>query len=239
MPRPAWIGDGFAAVLVVVGLYCLARLGAVAPLGRRTHVDANLGHVLMAVAMVGMLVPGWHTLPSEVWLAVFLVLALWFLGRTVQVLARDGLSQVAGERGVHLRHYAVHGVMALSMVYMEALGTGSTGSTGGAGTAMGMGAAVGVPVLTLVFMVVLLASAVWQIDGVGRLMPSPQPAVAAPATPSPGLSGATSAIAVVPRAAAAGADGGGAARPWLAPRLEVACHVAMCLAMAYMLVLVV
>ncbi len=28
-------------------------------------------------------------------------------------------------------------------------------------------------------------------------------------------------------------------RPWLAPRLEISCHIAMCITMAYMLVLMV
>lgn len=236
MPHPAWLGDGFAAAIVVVGIYCLTRLLAFAPLGRQTHVDVNIGHVLMAVAMVGMLVPGWRTLPDGVWAATFLLIGLWFFARAGLDLWRRGMARVAGPEGVHVRHYAVHGVMAFSMVYMD-LVAGSTPDRSGGGMAMGSGA--GAPALTLLFMVVLLASAVWQLNGIDRLVAVP-PAVPVP----PAVALAASALAAPATGASTTVHAGPARpstaeRPWLAPRLEVACHVAMCLAMAYMLVLVV
>jgi Domain of unknown function (DUF5134) len=232
MPHPAWVGDVFAAALVVVGAYCLTRLVAFVPMGRRTHADVNVGHVLMAMAMVGMLVPGWRTLPDDVWAVTFLVTGVWFLGRAGLLAARLGIDGVAGPGGVHVRHFAVHGVMAFSMVYMDLVARSAPVRPNGA---MAMGTHAGVPALTLGFMVVLLASAVWQLNGIDRLVVAPAgPAVIA------GL-GAPAAIAVASPGgpAAAVPIGVPVERPWLAPRLEVACHIAMCLAMAYMLVLVV
>lgn len=247
MAHPAWVGEGFAAALVVVGGYCLSRLVAVVPLGRQTHVDVNVGHVLMAVAMVGMLVPRWRVFPTDVWATVFLLAGLWFLGRASLVAARVGVARLLGPDGLHARHYAVHGVMALSMVYMDAVAGRAV--PGGGST---MGASTGVPALTLLFMVVLLASAAWQLNGMDRLVPAPS-AIAAPgaiaasgALAASGASSGVAAPACVGESTAAPLGGGLSAaskapveRPWLAPRLEVGCHIAMCLAMAYMLVLVV
>lgn len=233
MPHPVWVGDGFAAVLIVVGGYCLARLVAVVPLDRQTHVDVNVGHLLMAVAMTGMLVPGWHTLPDDVWGAAFLTLGLWFLGRVAWIVTRDGIARLSGPDGLHARHYAVHGVMAFAMVYMDAVARTAPGSSGGG---MAMGARVGVPSLTLLFMVVLLASAVWQLNGIQAFTASPAVVSAGVLV---GASGPSVGEGVSGGAGAPSGPGAPGERPWLAPRLEVGCHIAMCLAMAYMLVLVV
>jgi hypothetical protein len=233
VPDPTWVGEGFAAALIVVGGYCLARLVAVVPLDRQTHVDVNVGHVLMAVAMTGMLVPGWRTLPDGVWGAVFLAVGLWFLGRVAWIVTRHGIARLSGPDGLHARHYAVHAVMAFSMVYMDAVARTVPGGSGGG---MAMGPRVGVPSLTLLFMVVLLASAAWQLNGI-------QAFAAGPRVVGAGAMAGTSGLAVGERASVgAGAPSGPGTpeeRPWLAPRLEVGCHIAMCLAMAYMLVLVV
>lgn len=248
MVHPAWLGAAWAVVTMAVGGYSLARLVVAVPLGRRTHVDLDAGHVLMTVAMVGMFVPGWRTLPDGAWEGTFLVVGLWCAGRAGLFLARGRPAIPGATPGPHLRHLAVHGVMAFAMVYMDAVSPAAGHAGGAPGMAMSSGA--GVPSLTLLLVVVLLASAVWQLNGVDRLVaapavfaPSPVPVPAARAGAFPG--GGAPAGASPGGAAPAGASPGGAGpvptggRPWLAPRLEVVCHVVMCLAMAFTLVLVV
>lgn len=231
MPGPSWLGYAFAALMMGVGTYGLVRLVALAPLGRRRHVDVNTGHTFMALAMVGMLVPRWNVLPVGLWEVVFAVLAAWFLARAGRVVARRGLVLGGQREGSHVRHYLIYMAMACSMLYMYWLGipvtSGGGGAAMGGSTMSGPPAAAGDPGLTLFLVLVLLASAVWQLDGIERTAPAHELALvgaggAAPGTPGGGLSPADP-----------------EARPWLAPRLEVGCHVAMCVTMAYMLVLMV
>jgi hypothetical protein len=66
---------------------------------------------------------------------------------------------------------------------------------------------------------VLCASAVWHVDALGRFTPRARVAVAAG-----GVTGTAPADVDAPA-------------PMLAPRLESSCHVAMCVAVASMLVL--
>ena len=232
MPYPSWLGYAFAAVMMVVGGYCLYRLVETARAGRSAHCDVNAGHVLMAFAMVGMLVPDWNVLPVPLWEVVFGVMALWFLAMAGMAVARHGIATLASGAGSHARHDVIHMVMACAMLDMYWLGMPMTGpSVGGASSGTGSMAMSGAsgggdPALTLFLVVVLLASAVWQLDTVERRAPARRLAVAVPA----GSGGR-------PAEAVAGSGTTPDVLPWQASPLEVGCHVAMCVTMAYMLVL--
>jgi hypothetical protein len=106
-------------------------------------------------------------------------------------------------------HTLMHAVMGGSMVYMYWLL--SRTAEAGQGMMAGPPSGAGDPSVTLLLAAVLFASAVFEVDGVVRLA---------------GLS------LSLP-------EGGSVGRPFLAPRLESTCHVAMCLAMGLMLVLMV
>ena len=62
---PSWILDIFAAVMLVVAAVSAARLVAASPRRHRTRpaslADIDVAHLLMAIAMAGMLVPGLRT----------------------------------------------------------------------------------------------------------------------------------------------------------------------------------
>jgi hypothetical protein len=132
-------------------------------------------------------------------------------------------------------------VMAGAMVYMYWLGMPLTGPPNTALSMSGPPLGAGDPSLTLLLVGVLLASAIWQLDSVSRLAPARQRAQNA-------VGGRTLAVAATVTGAMAGtgsvgvgaeATGKTGERPWLAPRLEIGCHVAMCLTMGYMLVLLI
>lgn len=229
MAFPTWVGYVFAVVLMVVGVYCLGRLVAGVSTGRRSHYGVNLGHVLMAVAMVGMLVPRWSVLSIGLWEAAFGVMAVWFAALAVRTVATRGVGSLVTVAGSHFRHYLIHAVMACAMLYMYWLGMPLTmhGS-------MEMGAATGAgdPAITLFLLLTLLGSVAWQLNGIERYRPATQIALVAA-----GVGGPSAGVELAGSRAVG--SSGGADRPWLAPRLEVGCHIAMCIAMAYMLVLVV
>jgi hypothetical protein len=255
MAHPTWLAYSFAVVMVAVSVYCVFRLVLARPMGRRNHYDINLAHVLMGGGMVGMLVPRWNIVEVGAWEVVFGVMALYFLARSVRYLGARRSAAVPDSHLHHISHYPIHMVMACAMLYMYWLGMPITAPIA---QSMSMSSAVhaGDPSLTLFLVVVILASAVWQLDSIERyghkvLAVRPAAGVTDVGVGVRGLGGGTSEL----RSEAAGVDAGpaegtvaggssvlavrGDERPWLAPRLEVGCHIAMCVTMAYMLVLMV
>ena len=117
---PAWLLDAVAAVMLAVAAVSAVRLaapylGGAVP-GRRGAVAAgpDAAHLLMALAMAGMLAPGLRTLPSAPWEVVFGVLAAWFAVR----VTRD--ARANGVRALAVGHCAPHLVHCCSMAYMFA-----------------------------------------------------------------------------------------------------------------------
>ena len=69
---PAWILDIFAAIMLVVAAVSAARLVAARPWQRGAVVtDTDISHLLMGIAMAGMLAPSLTTLPNDAWVVVF------------------------------------------------------------------------------------------------------------------------------------------------------------------------
>jgi hypothetical protein len=218
--RPAWLAYGFVAVVAAVSIYSVGRLALAKRLGRRDHVAVTTSHALMGLAMVGMLVPRWNWIPAGAWELVFGVLASYFFAMSVRFVAQHGFGGIESGHGHHVSHTLIHAVLDCAMLYMYWLGMPITGSRGIEMAMSGPPTSAGDPGLTLLLIAILLASAVWQLDAIGRFSPASELALRASGGAAP-----------LP----AGAD----RRPWLAPRGEVACHVAMCLSMGYMLVLMV
>jgi len=227
MPHPIFLGYGLAVVMVSVSTYCLGRLLVAKRWERRNDFGVNISHVLMGLAMAGMLVPRWDRVPDRIWIVAFSVVAAWFAVISVRFVGEHGLRGSDEGHAHHISHNLIHMTMAGAMVYMyEVSAPAGSSSTGAAMSGAAARAQPDYLGLSFVFIVTLLASAVWQIDALGKFSPRRMVLVEAAATPR--RVGAETGPAVVPRAVG---------QRWLAPRLEIACHVSMCVAMAYMLVL--
>jgi hypothetical protein len=162
---PALLLDFFAAIMLAVAAISAARLVAARQLARPTaHADTDGAHLLMSVAMAGMLVAGLRTLPSGAWEVVFAVLTAWFAGR-VGMEARRGPAPGPGSRPLTGAHHVPHLVHSAAMLYMFlALGAPGRGTlmagmnaTGGAGTLQ-------LPTLALAFALLLSGLAVADLD---------------------------------------------------------------------------
>jgi hypothetical protein len=81
MAAPAWLSGVFAAVMLTVAVYCAGRLVAARRWRRPTEVDTDAGHVLMGVAMAGMLVARLRVFPDAAWEVVFAAGAAWYAWR--------------------------------------------------------------------------------------------------------------------------------------------------------------
>lgn len=235
MTNPGWVNDIFAAVMIAVAAYSAGRLMAARRWSRPTHTDIEVAHILMGTSMAGMLVSDLNPIPSGAWEVVFSALSAWFVWRCYQFV-KDPSTGLGYEMHVHrLSRRLIHLVMSLAMLYMFLAAVPATVESGGS---MAMGSATGTTtdfvLLPLAFIVSLFASAIWELDRIGHLSPSRTTLdQAAPVFSLVGGGSPTASQASNP------ADGrvDTARPPWLAPRLEGAAHIAMCVTMGYMLVL--
>ncbi len=264
---PAWILDIFAGLMLLVAAVSATRLVVARAWSRRspdTDIDIDAAHILMGVAMAGMLASGLSTFPNGIWVAVFAVVTAWF-GWRVIAETRGPLgfgARLASHHGPHLIHGAAMIYMFAAISPATAAGASHSVMTGMSG-AGGMGT-LSAPTIGLVFVLLMIAYVVWDLDqisgysrrGAGRLAEAVVPAgltrqvalaaagttpVAASGTPAPDP-------APAPAPGPTGDDPAPAdSRPASAPvtealldaRVATACRIAMGVTMALMLVLMI
>jgi hypothetical protein len=264
---PAWILDVLAAVMLVVAAVSAARLVAARPWQPGSVViDTDVAHLLMAIAMAGMLAPSLSTLPATVWEVIFSLMTAWFAVRVVLDTRANGVRALAGG------HCAPHLVHSGSMLYMflalttTAMGAGMSGMAGmpvGSGLMMTLSH----PAIAFSFALILAGYSVWDLDrlssrrnslGTARVSlagvgPVEVPAMAvtkpeAPALPRARFAGAAGAAsedqaeaadlqAVAGGEGIGGRDAGGLSRLLLSPGVTVGCRIAMGVVMAFLLII--
>jgi hypothetical protein len=145
---PAWILDIFATVMLAVAAVSAGRLVMVWPWpGGSVSTDTDVAHLLMAIAMAGMLVPSLTTLPALAWEVIFGLLSAWFACRVIR----------AG------RHCVPHLIHSAAMLYMFLALTAPAagGGTGMSGSTM---QTLNYPTLAFAFGLVLAGYCVWDLD---------------------------------------------------------------------------
>ena len=224
MGDPAWLTAIFAAASLAVAVYCAGRL-VVARRGHHpTELDTDSAHVIMGVAMAGMLVSGLRTLPSAIWEVVFAAAAVWF-----------GCRMLQGRRGARpspwrSSHPLPHLVECAAMVFMFLiLPASAAAGAATSGMSMTMTATESrFSFLTLPLALYLFGYVVWLGDRVTL------PALALALATAPASAGSGSGPSY-------GSDSGSPspepARPYLAPRCAAICKITMGITMGYMLIL--
>jgi hypothetical protein len=213
MSGPGWLTGLLTAVMLTVAAYNTTRLVAAPRWGRAAELDADGTHVVMGVAMAGMLTPALSFAPKALWLTVFAAGGAWFGGQFL----RTRRGQAAGPW--RCPHPLPHLIECAAMVFMFALpatalsaaGAAATGAAGGGMGGMGTaltGAAAGFSPLTLLLAVFMVGYVMW----LGNNLPAPAVATA------------TGTIAT-------------ARTGFLAPRCAACCKIAMGVTMGYMLIM--
>lgn len=224
---PDWILDIFAAIMLAVAAVSAVRLAAAMPWRHRVaRADVDIVHLLMGVAMAGMLASGLHTLPDGAWEVVFAVSTVWFGWRVIQD------TRASGARALARGHCAPHLVHSAAMIYMFAAlpAAGMAGMGGsGIGGMSGTSAALEYPTLAFVFALVLVAYSVWDLDQLSGGHYSFAVAVA----------GGAPAAAPAVTGTAAPATASAAKGIVLSPAATVGCRVAMGITMALMLLIMI
>ena len=165
MSIPAWILDIFAAVMLLVAAVSAGQLAVARAWTRAGARDADIAvsHLLMGIAMAGMLVASLSTLPNVAWEAVFAAMTAWF----AWCLWRESRGHGAGAlvRG----HHAPHLVHSAAMLYMFAAlagpsSGGGSGMSGMAGGSSGATQTLHAPTLAFVFVLLLIGYTVRDLD---------------------------------------------------------------------------
>lgn len=179
MSGPGWLAGCFTALMIAVAAYCASRLAGSRLRRKDTDLAADGLHVLMGIAMAGMLRPRLIPVPGTIWCAVFAAAAAWFAWQ----------ASPAGRRT--RTHPVPHAIECAAMVYMLAP-VGSWPADRGAGAAMpGMTPAgtAGNPALTVLLALFMLGYALHATDQLAALSRARNPAAgpAAAALPRPVL----------------------------------------------------
>jgi uncharacterized protein DUF5134 len=218
---PAWILDTFAALMLAVAAVSAARLAA-ARLGRAVLADTDAAHLLMAIAMAGMLAPGLAPLPGTAWDVVFGLQTGWFGFRVARDVRATGVGALAGgHRAPHLAHSAAMLYMFMAVAAPAAGGPGP-GSMGGPAMRT-----LGYPTLAFVFALILAGYSIWDLDRLsgGRYS----------------LAGRRVALAGVPATGNCPVTSSGSAPAMdvLSPASTVGCRIVMGITMALMLLIMI
>jgi len=264
---PAWLTGIFAGLMLTVAAYCAGRLAVARRWRRPTELDTDAGHVLMGVAMAGMLVARLRILPAAPWMAVFATGAAWFTWQLV-TSRRPANPQRAVAASWRCPHPVTHLVGCAAMLYMLSAATPLAARTAAAGMAAVTPSRFSfLPLLMALFMVAYVVRAADRLPQrapAADRLPVRAPAAdrlpaRAPAAdrlsrrvpvadrlpvrvPALAIAPSASAPASAPAPAAASAPLDVTAstvhvRPPLAPRCAALCKIAMGLTMAYMLVM--
>jgi len=263
MTTPAWILDILAALMLVVAAVSAARLVAARPWVRGWAAagpagpDVDVAHLLMAIAMAGMLTASLTTLPNTAWDVIFALMTAWFAWRVWRDSRANGVRALAGG------HCAPHLVHSAAMLYMfTALATPAGGGSGMAGMGASGGSAMqtlAYPTLAFVFALILVGYSAWDLDQLsgrryvlaGAGVPLAQAHVPAMAGAEPAgtvltraagtgdatVASAESAAGVVP--GGSGGSGPGVRALLLSPGTTVGCRIVMGITMAFMLVIMI
>jgi len=240
MSGPAWLTDIFAAVMITVAAYCASRLVVARWRRRPTDVDSDGVHVVMGVAMAGMLVTGLRFLPIGIWEAVFAAAAGWFGWRFVRVRRGTPLSQWrCPQPGPHLVECGAMLYMYLAVPAVAVAAKGGMGGMSATGSRFS--------VLALVLALFMFGYVVRVGDRLTARTPALAVAVPAVAVASGPQEPGALMTATGPESAGAASHGdcvgAGPRTPvsqgtsYLAPRCAAMCKIAMGITMGYMLIL--
>ena len=218
MGGPTWLTAIFAAASLAVAVFCAGRL-VVARRGHRpTELDTDGAHVIMGVAMAGMLVSGLRTLPSAIWEVVFAAAAVWFGCRMLQ--GRRGAQPTPWRSSHPLPHLIECAAMVFMFLILPASAAAGAATSG---MSMTMTATESTfSFLTLPLALYLFGYVVWLGDRVSR--------------PAPALATAPASAGSAP-GYGSGSPSPESARPYLAPHCAAICKITMGITMGYMLIL--
>jgi Domain of unknown function (DUF5134) len=232
MSGPSWLAAGSAALMLLIAAGCAARLAVWRLRGRGIEPGSDGLHVLMGVAMAGMLEPRLSPVPAVVWQGVFGAGAAWFawLAISARTRRRRGASWCA--------HPAPHAVECAAMIYML-LPVGPAGHTRAMAMPGMSGGSIAArnPALALVLALFMLGYILWTTDQLTALSRARTAATSIGTAAKTSHSAASAGVSIASmRTLGPAAASRPHAAATLAPRFAACYKLVMSIAMAYMLI---
>ena len=170
MSIPAWILGIFATVMILVAEASAGQLVVARAWTRRggAGADIALSHLLMGIALAGILVPSLSILPNAVWEVAFAAMTAWFAWCLCRESRGRGMAAVArGDHASPLANSAAMLYLFAALGAPSAEGSGMSGMGWTSGTAGG--SSPGVPTLhasalALIFALLVIAFTVRDLD---------------------------------------------------------------------------
>src|ERR1039458_7476003 len=224
---PLWLYYLFGVLVLVVVAYSVVLLMSSVATRRPLGWDVDTSHLFMGLSMAGMFVTKWAFGARTVWELIFSVLLIWFLVRSLQSMHRWGL---------HLSHFLIHAVMSFTMLLMyrfplsAPIGAMSMSASASA-SASAKGSRLD-PGFSFVLAFILFASAIFTLA-------SPNKGASRHGTHAPAYAtGGTAGLRAATSHSGEQITSVMSIENLLpAPRLEDASHVVMCVAMGFLLIL--
>jgi len=211
MAGPGWLTGLLTALMLTVAAYNATRLAAAVRWDRAAELDADGVHVVMGVAMAGMLTPSLSFAPARLWQAIFAAAGAWFAWQFLRTRRGPANGTALGSR--RCPHPLPHLIECAAMVLMLALPAATATVNMGVTTGALTGTAARFSPLTLLLALFMVGYVMWLANNLTAL---------APATAA---------------SAAAGTTATTAATAYLAPRCAACCKIAMGTTMGYMLIM--
>lgn len=156
---PPWILDVFAAAMLAVAAVSAARVAAARPWRPGRSADCiDIAHLLLGIAMSGMLTASLRTIPVGAWESVFSVMSVWLVFRAVRVVRAGGVRALPG---THCAPCVLH---CAAMLYMFLALAAPAAASGGGMAGMGATGQPRYPALALAFALLLVGYTVWDLD---------------------------------------------------------------------------
>jgi hypothetical protein len=219
--------------MLLIAASCAVRLGISRSRGRATETDADGLHLVMGIAMAGMLEPRLGVLPGIAWQAMFAAAAAWFSWQAIRARRR--------RPGVwRSPHPAPHAVECAAMVYMllPARSAGHAAAMAMRGMS-GPAAAGSNPAVALVLAMFMVGYILWTTDQLAARSPLRQATAGhwpGAASQDPAAAHQQAPACEPPAPNSAAVNGRLLASAALAPRLAACSKIAMSAAMGYMLI---
>jgi hypothetical protein len=128
MAGPVWLDGVFGELSALVAVYFVVRL-AVTRGSAYADRTGDVAHLVMAVGMTAMFVPGVDPLPPGVWIAVFVLMAAWVGTGLLRAETAEGPT----ERGHHVHLVISSAAMVFMVTAMAAPAAGGPSEALGAG----------------------------------------------------------------------------------------------------------
>jgi hypothetical protein len=227
MTGPGWLAAGLAALMLLIAASCTARLAIPGLRGRHTEPDADALHVIMGVAMAGMLEPRLSPCPAMIWQAVFGAAAAWFTWQAVRARSCHRPARVL------CAHPAPHAVECAAMIYMllPARNAGRAAMAGMNGTP-----ALANPALGLILALFMVGYVLWTTDQLASRSRARSRRASQPFADTQKYIASAALASSSLRPAPATPPGDPAPAAPLAARFATCYKITMSIAMAYMLI---